>query len=182
MARSTTIDTVRLRIEPFTEQYLTLRYVSWLNDHEVVRFSEQRFKTHSFESCRDYMQSFEGTANYFWAIEVRNSSFGHIGTMNAYVDEVNQVADVGILIGEKRARQQGFGLEAWCAVCKWLLDKSGMRKVTAGTLSVNESMLGLISRSGMVEDGRRIKQCLFEGKEVDVIYNAFFMGKKQMTD
>jgi RimJ/RimL family protein N-acetyltransferase len=180
MVKSTIIDTVHLRIEPFSGKHLTLRYVNWLNDPEVIRFSEQRFKIHSLESCRDYMQSFEGTSKYFWAIVVRNSSLGHIGNMNAYIDEVNQVADVGILIGEKQAWRQGLGLEAWCAVCEWLLNKGGMRKVTAGTLSVNEGMLGLMRRSGMVEDGRRMKQCLFEGKEVDVIYAAFSMSRKQM--
>ncbi len=179
VAKSTIIDTVRLRIEPFAEQHLTLRYVSWLNDPEVVRFSEQRFKTHTLESCRDYMQSFANTTNHFWALVARDVKLGHIGNMNAYVDEVHKVADVGILIGEKQAWKQGLGLEAWSAVCKWLLDKGGMRKVTAGTLSINDDMLCLMRRGGMVEDAQCRKQCLFEGKEVDIIYNYFYIDIKQ---
>ena len=46
MAESTVIGTTRLQIIPFREEYLTERYVSWLNDPEVVRFSDQRHRQH----------------------------------------------------------------------------------------------------------------------------------------
>jgi ribosomal-protein-alanine N-acetyltransferase len=174
MAESPVIKTARLRLVPFSEEYLTQRYVSWLNDPEVVRYSEQRYRIHTLESCRAYWQSFEGTPNYFWAIVARDPELGHIGNMNAYVDTTHWVADVGILIGEKKAWGHHYGSEVWRAVCDYLLHQAGMRKVTAGTLAVNTAMLGVMWRTGMVEDGRRVRQCLFEGSEVDVVYAALF--------
>ena len=101
MASSPLIETNRLRIQPFCEQFLTERYVGWLNDRELTRYSNQRFRTHTITSCRDYMKSFDETANYFWAITSRDKNLGHIGNINAYIDAEHNTADIGILVGER---------------------------------------------------------------------------------
>jgi len=173
------IETTRLKIVPFSEEHLTQRYVGWLNDPEVVRYSEQRYRVHTLESCEEYMRSFDHTPNFFWALIARDVDLGHIGNINAYVDVSNNVADVGILIGEKQAWKRGFGLEAWTAVCDYLLHVANLRKITAGTLAVNSGMLQIMRRAGMIEDGRRIGHCLYEGREVDVIHMALFRNGKE---
>ena len=174
MAENPSIETPNLRIIPFSEKYLTPRYVSWLNDPEVVRYSEQRHRKHTLESCRQYWQSFIDSPHFFWAITTIDPSVGHIGNISAHVDNINSVADMGILIGERTVWKQGYGLEAWKAVCCFLLERVGMRKVTAGTLAVNQGMLRIMEKSGMIADGRRIRQCVVEGIEADVVYSALF--------
>lgn len=204
MACSRVLETPRLRLEPFTAAHLTPRYVAWLNDPEVVRYSDQRHQRHTLDSCRAYWQAFAQTPHYFWAIVARALSpreragdegpqelikaphpsplpLGegtegglHIGNITAYVDVRHAVADVGILIGERQVWGAGYGSEAWMAVCDYLLGEAGMRKVTAGTLEVNTAMLAVMRRAGMVEDGRRRQHCLFEGRAVDVIHAALF--------
>jgi [ribosomal protein S5]-alanine N-acetyltransferase len=174
VAETMPLETARLRIVPFSEVHLTPRYVGWLNDPEVVRYSEQRHRAHTIESCREYWRSFAGTPHRFWAILVSAGPLGHIGNINAYVDGKNLAADVGILIGEKGAWRRGYGLEAWRAVCGYLLETAALRKVTAGTMAANKGMLRIMEKSGMVDDGRRIRQCLFESREVDVVHGALF--------
>lgn len=174
MAKSRDIETGRLLITPFTDRHLTERYVAWLNNPHLMRYSEQRHRTHTFQSCRAYMESFDGTSNYFWAIEEKQVGLGHIGNMNAYVDHNNQIADLGILIGEDAATRKGYALEAWLAVCDYLLRELGFRKITAGTLTANQQMIKLARRAQMIEDGVRRRQCLFSGAEVDVLHFALF--------
>ena len=174
MAKSKIIKTDRLLIEPFSLKHLTERYVSWLNDPNIVAYSRQRHKKHTLLSCRKYFNSFKKTPNYFWAISVVNNRLGHIGNINAYIDNLNKRADLGILIGEKKAWGKGYATEAWMAVCSYLFEKVNIRKITAGTLIFNKKMIKLMKRAGMVNDGWRTKHCLFKGKEVDVIYKAIF--------
>jgi ribosomal-protein-alanine N-acetyltransferase len=178
MAVSREIRTRRLIIAPFHERHLTERYVEWLNDRELLRYSEQRHRRHSLESCRAYWQSFLEGPNYLWAIEDNEDGLGHIGNCNAYLDTMNLVADLGILIGEKAARNRGYGLEAWGAVCDFLLKEVGVRKVSAGTLSVNAPMLKLMQRAGMIADGVRKRHHLYKGQEIDIIHMALF--RKQL--
>ncbi|NLT23697.1 MAG: GNAT family N-acetyltransferase [Syntrophorhabdus sp.] len=180
MAESRIIETGRLSIEPFSEKHLTPRYAGWLNDPEVVRYSEQRHRKHTLDSCRQYWLSFAGTPNFFWAIVGLDPVVGHIGNINAYVDRMNSVADVGILIGERALWGKGYGLEAWRAICGYLLDEAGIRKVTAGTLAANKGMLSIMEKSGMTDDGRRIRQALLDGVEVDVIHSALFRKRREM--
>ena len=177
MAESPIIETPRLRIIRFSEKYLTPRYVGWLNDPSVVCCSEQRHRGHTLESCRQYWQSFTNTPHYFWAITAIDPIIGHIGNMNAHIDKMNSVADIGILIGERAVWGKGYGLEAWVAVCNYLLRDVGVRKVTAGTMAVNKGMLRIMECTGMVADGRRIRQYLVDGAEVDVIHMALFKTK-----
>ena len=170
------LESKRLTVMPFTEEFLTERYVSWLNDPEVVRYSSQRFKKHTIETCRQYVKSFEGTPNGFWVILAKDKKLGAIGTMTSYVNIHDVVVDIGILIGEKSIWGQSYGLEAWVTLCHEFLHHRKVRKITAGTLFVNQGMLNIMKKSGMREDGLRKKQCMIDGKEIDMIYAAFFQG------
>jgi len=176
MKDAATIATPRLRIEPFAPHHLTEQYVAWLNDAETMRFSENRFRRHTRESCRDYVASFADGPNYLWAL-VASEPPGHIGNMNAYVDERNGVADVGILIGERTCTGRGYATEAWLGVCDYLLRVRKLRKVTAGALAVNTAMVKVMQRLGMSDDGRRTRHHMWEGQEIDVVHGALFRDR-----
>lgn len=174
LAEGAVIDTTRLRLVPLSERHLTARYVGWLNDPEVVRYSDQRHCTHTLTSCRRYWRSFAGSPHYLWAVEARDPRLGHIGNISAHVDPIHRVADVGILIGERAVWRCGYGAEAWIAVCRYLLRIAGMRKISAGTLASHAAMLGVMRRAGMVGDGRRVRHRLVDDHAVDVIHMALF--------
>lgn len=175
MATSPVIETARLTIEPFDpDRHLTERNVRWLNDPVIVRFSEQRRRVHTLESCRSYAATFAGTPHHYWALVVKGSTEGPFGTLNAYVNEAQSTADLGILVGESAAQGRGLATEAWLGVCDFLFRSRGLRKLTAGALAANAPMLRLMDRAGMVPDGRRIRQMLWEGQEVDILHAALF--------
>lgn len=166
--------TGRLRLEPFSKSHLTAQVVSWLNDPEVVRYSDQRHRQHSLESSRAYLESFAGSNNGYWAIFTRGESETMIGTVTAYVDMPNSVADVGILIGDRRFWRGGYGSESFAGVVNWLFMYRGIRKVTAGTMAENAAMLGVMRKIGMREEGRRERYYLLAGREVDMIHATIF--------
>jgi len=168
------IQTDNLQIRQFDESFSTKRYVDWLNDRELTRYSQQRFRSHTLESCASYLASFAQTPHYFWAIVSKDQTLGHIGNINAYIDSNHSTADVGILLGERRAHGRGLATEAWQAVCQFLLSEQKIRKVTAGTLSCNLPMLSIMKKSGMVDDGRRRKHQICGDVPVDVIHMALF--------
>jgi [ribosomal protein S5]-alanine N-acetyltransferase len=174
MAESAILTAERLELRPFNDSFLGEHYVGWLNDQQTVRYSEQRHHTHTIESCRAYAQSFAASPDYFWAIVADDASLGHIGNITATIDVANRVAELAILIGQPKARGQGYGLHAWQRACRFLLDDAGMRKVSAGTMEINEPMLKIMRASGMVEEGRRRRQFLVDGKAVDAVLMALF--------
>jgi RimJ/RimL family protein N-acetyltransferase len=165
-----TIETGRLRIEKFEERHLAETYVAWLNDPEVVRFSEQRHRTHSLESCRAYFESFSGRDDLFLAIVTGEGV--HIGNITVVVDRNNNTADVAIMIGDRNYWGRGLGQEAFRIVVDTLLQDHGIRKVTAGTMEANAAMLKAFEHAGMEVEARRRGQYLLNGREVDGVHAA----------
>ncbi len=176
MAKSPVLRGELATLEPFdVDRHLHERYVSWLNDPATVRFSQQRNRRHSLESCRQYAAGFVESPNFFWAILAPiGDELRHVGTMTGYVNAQDGVGDVGILVGDPATRGRGVATAAWLLAAEFLLVTQGLRKMTAGTLGVNEPMIRLMRRVGMRDDGRRVAHVQWESRPVDVVYAAFF--------
>lgn len=159
-----------IRIVPFAPHHLTPRYVGWLNDPNVVKYSEQRHRTHSIESCSTYVASFRDGPNRLWAIET--ATYGHVGNIAATVDMPNRVADLAIMVGEQRVQGKGAGTAAWISAMRQLYEEFGIRKITAGTMAENQAMLAIFSKSGMEIEGCRKAQFILDGRPVDLILAA----------
>ncbi len=174
--RSTLVTALPLRgkkvdLHPFGGNDITDTYIGWLNDPVVTQFSNQRFIKHDRDSCMRYLARFENTSNLF--LSVRNHENGQsIGTMTVYFSPHHGTADVGILIGERAVWGIGYGQDAWSAVVDWLSCHDAVRKVTAGTLACNKSMIALMERSGMELEAVRRDQEVLAGKPVDLLYYA----------
>lgn len=170
----------RLVLRTYHAGMVTPDHVRWLNDPEVVKYSEQRHTTHTLESQHTYVNNlWSNPGSIIWAIMLQRSgdSLGKnpqaIGTITAHCDIKNRIADMGIMIGDKTQWKKGYGLEAWSAVIDFLF-KHAMRKITAGCMSNNTAMLHLCLKSGMRPDGCRLDHLLLDGKPVDVDYYARF--------
>ena len=164
------LETPRLVLQPFPDDLLTDIYVGWLNDPDVVRFSEQRHMTHTRESCRDFIASFAGTPHGLWAIRDKTRGRRHIGNISTDVDPRTGTGDIRILIGDRAAWGTGLGAEAWMAVMAHLFNDLGLARVTAGTLAGNTGMLKIMEKSGMRETHRRPGPTPVDGRVMDMIY------------
>lgn len=162
----------RLNLNLFKSEDISQAYLCWLNDRFLMRYSNQRFLTHTFESCLAYQKSFENSENLFLAIKV-NECNDLIGTMTAYVSPHHQTVDLGLMIGNEKFLGKGYGLEAWRLLSEALLN-NGCRKITAGAAIVNYSMIEIMKKSGMNLESIRSRQELINGEEVDICYYAKF--------
>jgi len=163
----------KVLLRSFTASDINDTYIGWLNDPDVVQFSNQRFRRHDQESSLRYLASFEGTDNLFISVR-RLSDDSPVGTMTAYVSSHHGTVDVGILIGDKAVWGMGYGQDAWNTLTNWLLERDDIRKLTAGTLACNHGMIKLMERSGMHHEATRREQEIVNGQAVDILYYAKF--------
>jgi len=124
----------RVTIIPFHRQLITRKYINWLNDPDVTQFSALSIEMHTKDSCIDYLDSYHNSGNMFWAIIEVREGHGHIGNINAIIDKESQVADLGIVIGEKQLWGKGYGLEVWLLVCDYFFSNTAVLKITGGAL------------------------------------------------
>lgn len=161
-----------ISIRQFQQYDISANYISWLNDAEVVRYSNQRFITHTQHSCEQFYHSMGGSDSVFLLIQDSNATA--VGTITVHFNPNHKTADVGILLGEKRTWGQGIGKAAWQTVIHALTELPELRKITAGTLACNAPMLALIKSTNMTADGIRQQQELVDGKAVDIHHFALF--------
>ena len=165
--------TKNLLIQKFSKKNITKKYISWLNNKEVTRFSEQRHMTHNYANCLEYYNFLKKNKYPYYAILIRHNK-KHIGNIVAYIDYNNLTANLTILIGDTNYWGSGYGLEAWNEFMLFLFKKYELRKIWAGTVSKNYGMLKIMEKSGMIRDGIRSKERFIENKEMDIIYRAKF--------
>jgi RimJ/RimL family protein N-acetyltransferase len=145
----------------------------WLNDPDVVRFSEQRHKSHDVQTQLNYFNIFKMGDRYIGVY--RDNLL--IGTLTAHIDAKNDVANVGIMMGEKREWGKGYGIEAWTAICDELF-MEGLRKIEAGCMSINYRMMAICQHYGMVEEGRQDKHYIIQGGTADLVHWGKFNEPK----
>lgn len=158
----TTIVTSRLLLTKHTNPKNLKTMVKWLNDPDVVQFSEQRHRKHDEESQAHYIQD---GPSIFREIHAGQS---FLGTITASIDRNNSVANVGILIGEKSEWGKGYGTEAWKGFCDHLLDH-GIRKIEAGAMDCNLGMINVFRKTGMHLEGYLNCHFLLNGNLIDMV-------------
>ena len=168
-------DDICLRL--FQEFDISDTFVSWLNDAEVVKYSNQRFLNHTIKSCDNYLKSFIDTNNIYMAVEDKATKELY-GSMTAYTHIHHNVADIGLLIGNKKLWGKGVGFEAWTLMMNFLFTQCNVRKVTGGALEVNAAMIRIMEKSIMTHEATKKNQELFNNKPVDVLYFCKFFNDK----
>lgn len=158
-----------IRVVDFTSKHITENYISWLNDKEVVKYSEQRHASHNLDTVTKYFYEKHNSNDYFLAIEFFDKEWIHIGNIGVSVDKPNNVADVSILIGDKDYWGKGIAIIAWKLVLDFLLKKLKFRLVTAGTMEINEPMLKIIKKSEMKIDAVLPARFNFNGKYIAMV-------------
>lgn len=165
-----------IKLCEFTESHINDKYIGWLNDPQVVKYSNQRFMHHDFESCSAYHQSFKDSKNLFLAIHLKdNNKF--IGTMTVYYSSSYMVADLGLMIGNTSYWGKGIGQEVWQMMMTYLLEIKKIPKVTGGALSSNLGMVNIMKKTGMQLDSERLKSELVNDLPINTLYFAKFSNE-----
>lgn len=139
-----------ISLSPLTDIDLTYELISWLNDIDIMRHSRQRFKTHTLETSRVYLKSFNDNESlYVKIIEVGSNQM--IGTMTAFIDATVQTADLGILIGNRSEWGKGYGLRAWNLMINYVFNNYDVVTITGGCEINNTKMIAILKKAGMFE-------------------------------
>lgn len=155
------IVTARMTLKSPSEQSIPT-VVGWLNDRDIMRYSEQRHINHCKEFQLVHLMTMHDPHKY---MEIHCGP-RLIGTISAKTDEYNDVANVGILIGDRNVWGKGYGTEAWQAFCDFLLG-NGIRKIEAGCMAINFGMINIFRKTGMHQEGTRAQHFLVGNDLVD---------------
>jgi RimJ/RimL family protein N-acetyltransferase len=163
------INTKDLIIRNFKLEDINKSYIKWLNDKELFKYSINKFRNFKKKDCYTFLKNFTSSNNLF--LSIKNKKLELLGTITCYFSNYNKICDIGILIGNNKYRSKGFGYKAWSEVMNFLKKNYKIKKISAGTVAKNISMIRIFKKSGMVYDGFRRKN-FYENKLLDLVFYA----------
>lgn len=154
-----------IKLVNFSKKFITKKYLSWMNDKYLTKYSRHRFKKITKNDALNYLKEMRN--NLFYAI-VKNSN--HIGNIAAYIDHPNKIADISIILADQG---KGYGLISWKEISK-KLKANKIRKITASTMIINKPMIKLFKKNGMKFEYKKKKHFLYKKKYIDLVgYSKF---------
>lgn len=160
----------RLIIRKFRESDINKTYISWLNDKNLMKFSENRYFHFTKKKCISFYWQNKKNKNFFFLIKKNDKYKSSIGTMLGRLDSKNKVCDLGILISEGG---KGYGLEAWKFAINYIFSKK-IRKITAATMSINLPMIKIFKKAKMSYEYKKKKHFLYNKKKIDLVGYSIF--------
>ena len=156
----------------FSKKDINFKYIKWLNNKKLLRYSNNRFKKNTYHTLKKYFLSFDKKNDFFFKISSLNNIF--IGTITCHINHNHKTANVGIMIGDKEFTKQGFGLDAWNSLINYLFKEKKINKICAGTMDCNIAMKKICKKSGMKMEARFKNHEKLRKKYYDLVFFSIF--------
>ena len=89
---------------------VTENYINWLNDYEVVKYTEQRHLKHSYDSvCQFVEQNYIFKENYLFGIYYDKKHIGNVKL--GPISFSNKKSEISYFIGEKKHWGKGLATQ-----------------------------------------------------------------------
>lgn len=164
---------------PFRMDDISEQYVAWLNDEEVVRYTEVRGRQ-TLEGVQAYVEAQLASRDvYFWRIVAEGRHIGNLRVSG--LASIHRRPTIALVIGEKLARGRGVGTAVIRLASDYLLDSGLGHKVVAGIYSVNIPSIRAFEKAGFHIEATLKQHYWFEGSFIDGVEMAKFRSTSSGT-
>ena len=155
---------------------ITKKYLNWMNDPIVHKFTEQRYKKHSMKMIKDFViEKNKSKDEFLYGIFLKKKlKAEHIGNIKlGPIDKIHKTAFISYFIGEKQFWNKGYTSKAFKIIFKKAKQKK-IKKLKAGLYALNKNSEGVLKKNGFSKEGILSSEVVFNNKR----YSYFFYGKK----
>lgn len=157
-------------LRPILISDVTERYLRWMNDEDVVRYTEARHHSFTLDGLREFVSDTLVRQDVVFLGIFEKETGLHIGNVKiGPISHIHRSASVGIIIGDKDFWGKGIAADVLTMVCGLSFGDLNIHKLTAGVIQGNDASLKAFLRTGFVIEGVRKKQNLFFGEWRDEI-------------
>ena len=155
------------------ENDVTPKYVRWLNDYEIVKYTEQRHFKHSLQTVKDFVREKNNSNNSFlFGIFYENNHIGNIKL--GPVSFKNKRSEISYFIGEKNLWGKGIVSKTINYLTLISRERGEIKKFLAGVYECNLASISVLQKNNFKQEGRIEKSVYFEGKQIDnLLYGKF---------
>ena len=145
-------------------------YFRWLNDPEIVKYTETRFEVNTKENIRQYVQEMTAAINHIFLAICLKDNDNHIGNIKfSNIDWNHKSAFLNILIGENLMWGKGYASEAITLIVKYGFETLGLNKIGPCCYDVNKGAIKSFENAGFTKEGELKEAAFFENNYISII-------------
>ena len=158
----------KIILEELRLEHVSLEYVDWLNDHEVMKFTEQNTGSHTIESTNDFVKRIIQDKDVFLFGIFFNKN--HIGNIKLGPINRNHLsADISYIIGNKSYWGKGVTTLIINKVCEFGFENQHLQKISAGTNVLNTGSARVLEKNNFKLEGVLRDQVNLDNRRCDIL-------------
>lgn len=144
------------------------KFTEWLNNFETTDYIGRSSSIMTLESEKEYLEQHINEEATFSIVTIKNNEL--IGTVSIEnVDHLKRIGTLGIFIGDKNYRNNGYGTEAIRLILDYGFNYLNLNNIKLDLMEFNERAFACYKKCGFKEYGRRRKCNFVNGKYYDTI-------------
>ena len=144
------------------------KFTEWMNDFETTDYTGRSGALVTIDAEKKYLEEHIKDESTFGIIELETDKL--LGSISLEdINHINRTATLGIFIGDKEARNKGYGTEAIRLILDYGFNYLNLNNIKLDVMEFNERAIACYIKCGFKEYGRRRKSEFTNGKYYDRI-------------
>lgn len=144
------------------------KFTEWLNDFETTDYIGRSAILTTLAGEKRYLETNDSPEAIFVIVTLEENKM--IGTVSLEkINGVNRTATLGIFIGDKEFRNNGYGTEAIRLILEYGFKYLNLNNIKLDVMGFNERAINCYKKCGFKEYGRRRKSQFINGKYYDSV-------------
>lgn len=157
----------KIILKKISSKNISLDYIKWMNDPEVVQFTEQKNKKHTRKNISFFLKKTNNdNFSEIYGIFYKKILIGTIKI--GKINNLHKTAEISYIIGNKNFWNKGIATIVVKKICDYIFRKLRLKKIIAGTYSVAKSSQKILIKNGFKLEGVLKKQIFFKNKRIDL--------------
>ena len=154
-------------------------YVSWLNDYEVTKFTEQKYYNHNYKSVLNFVkEKYVSEKDFLFGIYFKNQHIGNIKL--GPIKWEHKTAEISYFIGEKSFWGQGIAKKCIEKIINFGVDELTLRKINAVYYQTNLAYSKVLKKCGFKIEGIRESELIFENQRINLILVGYIPNNNSL--
>lgn len=144
------------------------QFTEWLNDFETTDYLGRSSALITLAGEKRYLETNDSPEAIFVIVTLDENKM--IGTVSLEkINGINRTATLGIFIGDKEFRNNGYGTEAIRLILEYGFKYLNLNNIKLDVMGFNERAIKCYEKCGFKEYGRRRKCQFINGKYYDSV-------------
>ena len=151
---------------------ISKKYLNWMNDLEVHKYTEQKYTKHSLVNIRKFVKEKNKSRNEFlYGIFLKKKNLKiHIGNIKlGPINFTHKTGEISYFIGEKELWGKGYAALAIKEINK-IAKKMNLKKLKAGFYEMNIGSKKVLEKNNFKPEGRMRSEIVYKGKRCDLYW------------